>query len=637
MGMKIRERDRAESYGNASFTTGNYTDAIHHFTEAISLAPDNHVLYSNRSSAHASARKFTEAFSDAEKAVEIKLDWSKGYYRVGSAHKGLRRYDDAVSAYKNGLEIDPTTGPSSPASPPPSPPLPGLASPRPSETSLLGRRYGPGSSPIRPRGPSFNRTISRIRCWTPNSAEDADIPDAEMTEEEPEPEDMDVPEEEREARERKKEAHKEKEKGNAAYKKKDFEAAIQHYAKAIELDDKDISFLTNRAVVYYLEMGQSSDVFEQEQNVIASRKITRSNEKDHEGGSERAREKARKMLLLLRGRDEAAAAEEDEAFEGGPSRARHRVGRNSGPIYIDLEFRRVRARTKRDCTEKDHKVERERSRQPRRRRRCLREDRVGFGTESVGTRMVLTPLMVPSTGRFQAPVGAVCRCVEQINIMTQFGYYCFYRCLSVPPGFTISTEACQEYQQNGKKLPDGLWDQILEGLETVQKDMGAFLGDPSRPLLLSVRSGAAIRPLFEEDGNVVEVALIKDKRTGQQQGLKHESRNQELLDGARRCVEQINKASCGDLSPKELKEREVKAIQDPEIQSILTDPVMSQVLIDFDENPKAALEHAKNPVVMNKKCQHWDDNPAIMAVGVVDGTSEAVFRTVMSLGASRSQ
>ncbi|GFZ08940.1 pyruvate orthophosphate dikinase [Actinidia rufa] len=64
--------------------------------------------------------------------------------------------------------------------------------------------------------------------------------------------------------------------------------------------------------------------------------------------------------------------------------------------------------------------------------------------------------------------------------------------LSVPPGFTISTEACQEYQQNGKKLPDGLWEQILEGLESVQKDMGAFLGDPSRPLLLSVRSGAAI-------------------------------------------------------------------------------------------------------------------------------------------------
>lgn len=65
--------------------------------------------------------------------------------------------------------------------------------------------------------------------------------------------------------------------------------------------------------------------------------------------------------------------------------------------------------------------------------------------------------------------------------------------LSVPPGLTISTEACQEYQQNGKKLAKGLWEEVLEGLEIVEKDMGASLGDPSKPLLLSVRSGAAVR------------------------------------------------------------------------------------------------------------------------------------------------
>ncbi|ERN12449.1 hypothetical protein AMTR_s00025p00146930 [Amborella trichopoda] len=64
--------------------------------------------------------------------------------------------------------------------------------------------------------------------------------------------------------------------------------------------------------------------------------------------------------------------------------------------------------------------------------------------------------------------------------------------LSVPPGLTVSTEACQEYQENGKKLPEGLWDEILEGLKTIEKEMGASLGDPSKPLLLSVRSGAAI-------------------------------------------------------------------------------------------------------------------------------------------------
>uniref|UniRef100_A0A7N0UNK5 Pyruvate, phosphate dikinase n=1 Tax=Kalanchoe fedtschenkoi TaxID=63787 RepID=A0A7N0UNK5_KALFE len=64
--------------------------------------------------------------------------------------------------------------------------------------------------------------------------------------------------------------------------------------------------------------------------------------------------------------------------------------------------------------------------------------------------------------------------------------------LSVPPGLTISTEACQEYQLVGKKLPEGLWEEIMEGLKIVEQDIGASLGDPSKPLLLSVRSGAAI-------------------------------------------------------------------------------------------------------------------------------------------------
>ncbi|MBA0768759.1 hypothetical protein Gotri_017539 [Gossypium trilobum] len=85
-----------------------------------------------------------------------------------------------------------------------------------------------------------------------------------------------------------------------------------------------------------------------------------------------------------------------------------------------------------------------------------------------------------------------------------------------------------------------------------------------------------------------------------QEGLKHDANNQELLDGVRRCVEQINKANRGDLSPEELKERQAKAMQDPEIQNILSDPVMRQVLIDFQESPKAAQEHMKNPMVMNK-------------------------------------
>jgi len=64
--------------------------------------------------------------------------------------------------------------------------------------------------------------------------------------------------------------------------------------------------------------------------------------------------------------------------------------------------------------------------------------------------------------------------------------------LSVPPGMTLTTETCKNYNDNGQQLPDGVWEETLEGLAQVEKAMGQKLGDPANPLLLSVRSGAAI-------------------------------------------------------------------------------------------------------------------------------------------------
>ena len=62
--------------------------------------------------------------------------------------------------------------------------------------------------------------------------------------------------------------------------------------------------------------------------------------------------------------------------------------------------------------------------------------------------------------------------------------------ISVPPGFTISTEACVEYYKNGKQYPPGMWDAALASLKRVERSMGMGFGDPERPLLVSVRSGA---------------------------------------------------------------------------------------------------------------------------------------------------
>jgi len=62
--------------------------------------------------------------------------------------------------------------------------------------------------------------------------------------------------------------------------------------------------------------------------------------------------------------------------------------------------------------------------------------------------------------------------------------------LPVPPGFTITTEACNDYFAAGEKLPDGLWDDVLEAVKEVEKETGKGFGDPKNPLLVSVRSGA---------------------------------------------------------------------------------------------------------------------------------------------------
>jgi len=64
--------------------------------------------------------------------------------------------------------------------------------------------------------------------------------------------------------------------------------------------------------------------------------------------------------------------------------------------------------------------------------------------------------------------------------------------IPVPPGFTITTEACGLYYENDMNWPGGLSDQITEKIDQLEKMMGAQLGSTEDPLLVSVRSGAAV-------------------------------------------------------------------------------------------------------------------------------------------------
>lgn len=238
---------------------------------------------------------------DAEKVVEIKPDWPKGYSRLGAALHGLHKWDDAVAAYQKGLELDPSNAQLKQgladaeaaqhrASSSKGPSGGGLfANPQ-----VLGRlATNPQTRPFLQQ-PDFMAMLHDINTHpdhmqkyladerfqialnvglglqvnpgengenggdTPMEV-DSNQPTAKKNEpaasgkpeappKEPEPE---LSEEEKAKKAQHDEALKEKEAGNACYKKKEFEAAIEHYNKAIELDDTDISFLTNRAAVKY--------------------------------------------------------------------------------------------------------------------------------------------------------------------------------------------------------------------------------------------------------------------------------------------------------------------------------------------------------------------------------------------------
>src|SRR5438045_9410454 len=68
--------------------------------------------------------------------------------------------------------------------------------------------------------------------------------------------------------------------------------------------------------------------------------------------------------------------------------------------------------------------------------------------------------------------------------MTQAG-------LPVPPGLVVTTEACNTFFETDKNFPEGLWEQVQDGLKRIEEKVGKRFGDPKNPLLVSVRSGAA--------------------------------------------------------------------------------------------------------------------------------------------------
>ncbi|KAI6105404.1 chaperone [Pisolithus sp. B1] len=102
----MSDANTLKDLGNKAFAAKDYDKAIQLFSQAISLDPSNHVLYSNRSAANAGKKLYNDALEDADKCVSIKPTWGKGYARKGAALHGLRRYPEAIAAYTDGLKYE---------------------------------------------------------------------------------------------------------------------------------------------------------------------------------------------------------------------------------------------------------------------------------------------------------------------------------------------------------------------------------------------------------------------------------------------------------------------------------------------------------------------------------------------------
>ncbi|GAB3985846.1 hypothetical protein GCM10027615_76780 [Plantactinospora veratri] len=112
--------------------------------------------------------------------------------------------------------------------------------------------------------------------------------------------------------------------------------------------------------------------------------------------------------------------------------------------------------------------------------------------------------------------------------------------LPVPPGFTISTEACQAYLSTGTQ-PDGLADEIDAHLSALEEGMGKRLGDPDDPLLVSVRSGAK----FSMPG-MMETVLNVGLNDASVTGLAAQAGGNERFawDSYRRLIQMFGKTVC---------------------------------------------------------------------------------------------
>ena len=95
------QRDHHKGLADTAFRTSDYKLAIQEYSNAITLDPEYHILYSNRSAAYLSNGEKSKSLADAKKCVSLKPEFVKGHSRLASAMMSLSRWNEARNVYKH--------------------------------------------------------------------------------------------------------------------------------------------------------------------------------------------------------------------------------------------------------------------------------------------------------------------------------------------------------------------------------------------------------------------------------------------------------------------------------------------------------------------------------------------------------
>ncbi|GAX84945.1 hypothetical protein CEUSTIGMA_g12366.t1 [Chlamydomonas eustigma] len=213
-----------------SISEKNYEQAQNTLLSARKLSPDNAFIHAYQAFLKNQNEDYEEALEDAEKCLTLKPAAAHvlAYEAMGNAYKALKRIAEAEDAFNRARALK-------------------------EDTLQVEEEEGIGSSNVLGASSTDPGMTSSFRGAPEPIEPSAGLHHA--VDESSIVAGFDEDEDTLEQKRKKAEAIKEKEAGNDAYKKKDFHLAIQHYNKAMALDSSDITFLTNRAAVYY-EMKQ---------------------------------------------------------------------------------------------------------------------------------------------------------------------------------------------------------------------------------------------------------------------------------------------------------------------------------------------------------------------------------------------